>query len=199
MVIVVVGLKPHRSLWTTSKRPGESVIRYLLLNGCVSILVPVKPGAPLVAWDGLTLENLWEIGLPPDCVGEEGKPSKSTSGNFEGVVQVLYEYLDLCVDWDRLVLPQDVQVESESGGAETTDTVIPTPDDTDPDSGKDGADKPQAAQRQTENGEKLEPKHEALRDAVTLLVASAIRSKNSEAVKKDVDGERAGIAMWRIR
>jgi hypothetical protein len=113
---------------------------------------------------------------------------------------VLYEYLDLCVDWDRLVLPQDVQVESESEGGETTDTIIPTPDDTDHVSGRDGADNAQAAQQQSANGDqKLELRHEALRDAVALLVASAVRSKNSEAVKKDVDAERAGIAMWRIR
>jgi hypothetical protein len=61
MVILCVGLKPHRSLWTTSARPGESVIKYLLLNGCPAIVVPVKIGAPLVAWDALTLEELWKV------------------------------------------------------------------------------------------------------------------------------------------
>ncbi|KAJ3522891.1 hypothetical protein NMY22_g11691 [Coprinellus aureogranulatus] len=203
-VIVVVGLKPHRSLWTTSKRPGESVIRYLLLNGCISILVPVKPGAPLLAWDSLTLEKLWEVDLPPDSTDEEGKPKKSVSGKFEGIVKVLYEYLDLCVDWERVVLPQDVRVEPQSELSETTDTVVPTPDDRDEDenAGSRGeGDKETQQQQTTADGDeaKQELKHEALRDAVSLLVASAIRSKDSKAARKDIDADRAGIAMWRIR
>ncbi|KAK0446064.1 uncharacterized protein EV420DRAFT_1622609 [Desarmillaria tabescens] len=81
MVIVLVGLKPHRKLWTTSARPGESVINYLLLNGCPAIVVPVKVGAPLLAWDALTLEELWKIELPPEGCR---KP-----------------FLDLCIDWER--------------------------------------------------------------------------------------------------
>ncbi|KAF6757689.1 hypothetical protein DFP72DRAFT_989211 [Ephemerocybe angulata] len=181
MVIVVLGLKPHRSLWTTSKRPGESVIRYLLLNGCVSILVPVKPGAPLVAWDVLTLKKLWDIDLPPKVeAGEisESAPTetpRSKSGRFEGVVQVMYEYLDLCVDWERVALPGLPEADAAQGGsgAYTTTTIA---------SGFSG------------DGE-----CEALKDAVTLLVASAVRSGGSKAARDDIDEERAGIAMWRIR
>lgn len=179
------------------------MIRYLLLNGCVSILVPVKPGAPLVAWDGLTLEQLWEIDLPPDSVDEGGKPSKSASGKFEGVVQVLYEYLDLCVDWDRLVLPQDVLqvVNPEIGDSGTTDTIISTPDDAGSDVVKadDGTEEVQLPAYSDGGVSKLDQKHEALRGAVTLLVASAIRSKDSKAARKEIDVDRAGIAMWRIR
>ncbi|CAA7257329.1 unnamed protein product [Cyclocybe aegerita] len=92
MVILLVGLKPHRKIWTSSARPGESVINYILLNGCPSIVVPVKVGAPLVTWDGLTLEQLWEVELP------ETRGGKSASGRFEGIINVLFEYLDLCVD-----------------------------------------------------------------------------------------------------
>ncbi|KAK0204030.1 hypothetical protein DFS33DRAFT_1336258 [Desarmillaria ectypa] len=99
MVIVLVGLKPHRKLWTTSARPGESVINYLLLNGCPAIVVPVKVGAPLLAWDALTLEELWKVELPPE--GGESQP-----GQFEGIVSVLYEFLDLCIDWERVVLEE---------------------------------------------------------------------------------------------
>ncbi len=99
MVIVLVGLKPHRKLWTTSARPGESVINYLLLNGCPAIVVPVKVGAPLLAWDALTLEELWKVELPL-----EG--GESQSGQFEGIVSVLYEFLDLCIDWERVVLDE---------------------------------------------------------------------------------------------
>ncbi|KAK0192308.1 hypothetical protein F5146DRAFT_1039294 [Armillaria mellea] len=99
LVIVLVGLKPHRKLWTTSARPGESVINYLLLNGCPAIVVPVKVGAPLLAWDALTLEELWKVELPL-----EG--GESQSGQLEGIVTVLYEFLDLCIDWERVVLDE---------------------------------------------------------------------------------------------
>lgn len=148
MVVLLVGLKPHRKLWTTSARPGESVINYVLLNGCPALVVPVMVGAPLVAWDTLTLEQLWGIELPA-----EG--GRSQSGKFEGVVDVLFEFLDLCVDWDRVA----------SEGKEE----MP-----------------------------LEEKRVTVRDAVQLLVAAAIRTKDSKEAKKEVDKERAGIAMWRI-
>lgn len=45
MVMVVVGLKPHRiNLWTSSQRPHESVMYYQLMNGCPAIIVPVRLG-----------------------------------------------------------------------------------------------------------------------------------------------------------
>lgn len=160
MVMTVVGLKPHRHLWTTSARPGESVIRYSLLNGCPALVVPVKLGAPLVAWDTLTLEQLSKIELP-----EEGKPS--ASGKFEGVVDILSEFVELCVDWDRVAVGSEV-TEKEGDGVEAG------------------------------SGTDLEVKKKAVKGAITLLVAAAIRSRDSKAVQKDIDVERAGIAMWRI-
>ena len=110
MVILVVGLKPHRKIWTSSQRPSESVINYQLLNGCPSIVVPVKIGAPLLAWDSLTLEQLWKVELPPDG-------GTSSSGKFEGITKVLFEYLDMCVDWDRVAVPgiDDPALKTEEG------------------------------------------------------------------------------------
>jgi len=49
---------------TTSARPSEGVIYYQLLNGCPALIVPARIGAPLVAWDGLTLGQLWNVPLP---------------------------------------------------------------------------------------------------------------------------------------
>ncbi|KAI0646448.1 hypothetical protein C8Q79DRAFT_1111011 [Trametes meyenii] len=100
IAVLVVGLKPHRTFWTTSARPSESVIQYHLLNGCPALVVPAKIGAPLLAWDTLTLEQLWKVTLPAGDTTE----AKSPDGRFEGIVDVLYEFLDLCVDWDRVVL-----------------------------------------------------------------------------------------------
>ncbi|KAF4616329.1 hypothetical protein D9613_008638 [Agrocybe pediades] len=154
LVILLVGLKPHRKLWSLSARPGESVINYILLNGCPAIVIPAKVGAPLVAWDGLTLEQLWAVELPEN----EGTPS--VSGKFEGVVDVLFEYIDLCINWERVRVPEP---EDPSGDTDN------------PSSPKD-----------------------ILKGAVALLVAAAIRSKSSKEVKKEVDIDRSGIAMWRI-
>jgi hypothetical protein len=171
MVILVVGLKPFRGTWSSSKRPGESVIKYQLLNGCISIVVPVKTGAPLVAWDTMTLDKLWEVTLPaPDSPTTE-------DGRFEGIIAVMCEYLELCVDWERVKLHHSDDLKEEVDVA--NDVVIPTEDE-----------------KPVDQVEKQ--KREALRDAVTLLVAGAIRSKQSKEVKDSVDEDRSGIAMWRI-
>ncbi|KAJ7749309.1 hypothetical protein DFH07DRAFT_557296 [Mycena maculata] len=151
MVIVCVGLKPHRTLWSTSARPGESVIRYILLNGCPAVVIPVKVGAPLAAWDTLTLEELWKVGLPAD--EPEVKGTTPAQGKFGGIVNVFFEYLDMCVDWDRVAVP---------GNPENLDG------------------------------------REALKSALGLLIAAAVRSGSSKQVKKEIDKERSGIAMWRI-
>ncbi|KAH8097042.1 hypothetical protein BXZ70DRAFT_990927 [Cristinia sonorae] len=161
LVILVVGLKPHRKLWTTSARPSESVIQYQLLNGCPAIVVPVKIGAPLVAWDTLTLDQLWEVPLP--AVGESEEGTK-----YHGIVTVLFEYLDLCIDWDRV---------NVSDGQGSSSLVSKEPSE--------------------ENGLKSE-RRVAIYDAVKLLVAGAIRSRASNEAKREVDKDRSGIAMWRI-
>jgi len=148
----------------TSARPEESVIQYQLLNGCPAVVIPVKVGAPLVAWDCLTLEQLWKVKLPPT----DSEGAVSPDGKFDGIVTVIFEFLDLCVDWKRLVLPQMV-----------VDAV-------------------QDADEGQSDGEKTDAKMKALKDAVGLLVAAAIRSGESKEVKHDVDKERSGIAMWRI-
>lgn len=129
------------------------MIRYQLLNGCPAVVVPVKVGAPLIAWDGLTLEHVWNVQLPNDDEGSTG--ASGENGKFEGMVGVLYEFLDLCVDWERVI------VEEEDSEREAKAKTV-------------------------------------VRDALKLLVAAAIRSGQSTEVKKEIDKERSGIAMWRI-
>ncbi|KAG6815870.1 hypothetical protein H0H87_010660 [Tephrocybe sp. NHM501043] len=160
IVVLLVGLKPHRKIWTSSARPGESVINYMLCNGCPAIVIPAKVGAPLLAWDGLTLKQLWRLELPHSDNTLAG--AKSSDGKFEGVVEVLCEYLELSVDWDRVVLSND-------NGDSTT-----------------------------ESDSVLEAKKNAVKDAVTILVASAVRTRSSKEVKEEVVEDRCGIAMWRI-
>ena len=43
-----------------------------------------------------------------------------------------------------------------------------------------------------------EKKKQAVKDAVEVLVAAAVQSGASKAVKDEIDKDRAGIAMWRI-
>ena len=172
LVILVVGLKPHRKAWTLSARPGESVISYVLLNGCPAIVVPAKLEAPLLAWDTLTLEKLWNVELPPSPSpdGASVTETRSASGRFEGVVDVIFEYLDFCVDWERFVVPG---VASVGGVADVS-------------------------KEKEESGTRDLGTKGALKDAIALLVAAAIQSKTSEEVKKELDADRSGIAMWRI-
>ena len=167
LVILLVGIKPHRKAWTLSARPGEGVIGYVLLNGCPAIVVPAKLGAPLLAWDTLTLEKLWDVELPPPPNGANITETRSASGRFEGIVNVIFEYLDLCVDWERFVVP---------GAASPGDV----------------------GDVSKETGTRDLGAKSALKDAVTLLVAAAIRSKTSKEAKKELDADRSGIAMWRI-
>ncbi|KAF7964997.1 hypothetical protein HWV62_1160 [Athelia sp. TMB] len=160
IVIMVLGLRPHRvGVWTSSHRPNESVINYILLSGAPAIVVPAKLGAPLLAWDSLTLEEIWKIELPPDGAA-------SSTGQFEGVVNVLYEYLDMCVDWDRVVIPAAPPSQDPEVSAASTDPV--------------------------HDAKKL------VKSALGVLLAAAVRSGASKEVKKEVDKERSGIAMWRI-
>ncbi|KAH9941220.1 uncharacterized protein BXZ73DRAFT_42301 [Epithele typhae] len=166
LAVVVVGLKPHRTFWTTSQRPSESVVQYQLLNGCPALVLPAARGAPLLAWDTLTLERLWAVALPAG----DGAGDRSADGRFEGIVGVLFEYLDLCVDWPRFVLA-GAEAQEGAGVEAAADT---------------GAD------------EDVEKKKGALKDAVKVLVAAAVRSGASKEVKDQVDKERSGIAMWRI-
>lgn len=162
LVLLVLGMKPHRKLWTTSARPGESVINYFLLNGCPAVVVPAKLGAPLIAWDTLTLEKLQELELP-DAADNGGEKLK-------GVVQVLLEYLDLCIDWNRVTLESGEDVTKEEAGGAVGRSVLNT----------------------------LEDKRDAVKNALTLLLLAAVCSKDSKQVKKEVDLERAGIVIFRI-
>lgn len=149
---------------------------YQLLNGCPTVVVPARLGAPLVAWDGMTLEEIWKVEIPEEgsMKGVDAGADKGEEiiGSFEGIVSVLFEFLDVCVDWDRVMLPKNSEGEVES----TVDLVGGSSDT----AGSFGARK------------------EALRDALRLLLAGAVRSGKSKEVRKEVDKERAGIAMWRI-
>lgn len=86
----------------------------------------------------------------------EAENTTVAQGKFGGIVNVFFEYLDMCVDWERVVV---------SG-----DPAKPTDMDA----------------------------RKALKSALGLLVAAAVRSGGSKEVKKEVDKERSGIAMWRI-
>ncbi|KAH7100065.1 hypothetical protein BKA62DRAFT_707466 [Auriculariales sp. MPI-PUGE-AT-0066] len=102
MVVVVLGIRPHRAgLWTSSERPGESVMYYAIMNGCPAVVLPLLPGSPLVAWHANTLGQLQKL---------EGGIS---GPKFKVIAQRLYQYVDLCIDWERVV-PDDQLEEAEA-------------------------------------------------------------------------------------
>ncbi|KAG8987407.1 hypothetical protein FRB90_003366, partial [Tulasnella sp. 427] len=173
MIILLLGLKPHRAgIWTSSARPSESVIHYLLLNGCPTIVVPVKPGSPLVAWDTLTLEQIQKY------VKEGRRP--------DGIVRILFEYVSLCVDWDRMILPNGG---NEDETAATEPQIKETPVEGLP------------AEEAGETGESSadeDKKKKSLKDALELLVKATMQTVDSKEVKDKVDADRAGIAFFRL-
>lgn len=108
MVMLVVAISPHRvGVWTSSARPGESVMNYTLLNGCPTLVVPIKPGCPLIAWHAVTLKTLQ--GLKGGIDGQA----------FKEMTDVLVNYMELCVDNERIELPPNY---AEKMGLHGTDT-----------------------------------------------------------------------------
>lgn len=179
LVVLVVALAPHRAgMWSTSARPGESALRYTLLNGCPALVLPARAGAPLVSWDTLTLAELHGLSdeLPPPEL-EGGSSTAASKGEdnkggprFRGALEVLNEYMSLCVEWDRVRLEHGKDVEGEEAGGSPGDSVLAS---------------------------ELERK-DAVRDALAILLIAAICSKDSKQVKKEVDADRAGIVIFRI-
>jgi hypothetical protein len=123
LVLFVLGIKPHRlHLWTTSKRPGESVLQYILLSGVPAIVLPAAHGAPLIAWHTKTLQQLWKLSLPADAAAAvahgqqlaiKGSQNEESANTFEGVLAALAEYVGMCVDWSRVDLPGASAVDEE--------------------------------------------------------------------------------------
>ena len=148
MAILVVGIAPHRAgVWTSSQRPSESVMNYTLLNGCPAMVVPIRTGTPLIAWHACTLKMLQTM---------EGGVEGTI---FNKVLDRLSEYVELCVDWERIVFPEGTMGEGES--------------------------KESAGLR-------------VVKDGLRLILAGAVRSKDSAEVMKKIEGERAGIVFFRI-
>lgn len=125
----------------------------------------------------MTLEQLHKIGKQPGGV---------ESPKAKGVVKVLVEYLELCVDWERMVVPGEVEAEEkqdvEAGG----------------DASREVREMASEKESKEQNEVGLEAKQTALEEAVSVLIAGAINSGVSKEAKKAVDFERAGIVMFRI-
>ncbi|KAG8757978.1 hypothetical protein FRC14_001047 [Serendipita sp. 396] len=113
MVVLTLALSPHRAgVWTSSARPGESVMNYTLLNGCPSLVVPIKQGCPLIAWHAVTLKTLH--GLQGGVDGEA----------FKNILDDLVTYMEFCVDEERIELPADYVEKSSMDGSETMKSKV---------------------------------------------------------------------------
>ncbi|KAH8834743.1 hypothetical protein DL96DRAFT_1571580 [Flagelloscypha sp. PMI_526] len=111
MAVFLVGILPHKgNIWTTSGRPGESIIRYILMNGSSAIVLPTRVGAPLLAWSATSLSSLWKF-QDPD------------SPNSAKYIDGLLEYLDMCVDWERVRLNGKEKVKAEKARSALRDAL----------------------------------------------------------------------------
>jgi len=104
-----------------------------------------------------------------------GKVGKRSAG----VVRVIFEYVSLCVDWERVIIPETDDEVTLSDSRTTTDGMDETklvPDASDVDGRK----------------------RKAVKDAVELIVEACMKSGGSKEVKAKVDAERAGVVMFRL-
>lgn len=107
MAVVLLGIKPHRlGMWSSSSRPGESLLQYILLNGAPAIILPALAGTPLVAWNTLTLKQI------------QAKHEK-----YDTIVRILFEYISLCVDWERVTVG-DTKEERETAVRDSLELVV---------------------------------------------------------------------------
>jgi hypothetical protein len=115
LVLVMLGIKPDRAgLWASSRRPGESAIKYILLSGVPAIVLPAEPGAPLLSWHAKTLKDLWKLSLPADAatavahgqkLAEQRSQDDVVVRSFAGTLATLTEYVGMVVDWSRVTVP----------------------------------------------------------------------------------------------
>ena len=60
---------------------------------------------------------------------------------------------------------------------------------------------PDSVQKETSGNEgdvNVEEASKSLKDAITLLVAGILKSKDNRSLKEEIDADRAGIVMFRI-
>lgn len=59
MAIFFMGMSPYRTseTWSQAKVPGEARIRFHLMTHIPTIIVPIKPTAPVCAWSPWTLDQ----------------------------------------------------------------------------------------------------------------------------------------------
>lgn len=124
IVVFVLGIKAHRAgIWTSSHRPGESVMQYILLSGAPAIVLPAALGSPLVAWYTKTLEQLWKFTVPEEtaataaaegeAVAKEGGKDEAKANTFVGALAALTEFVGMCVDWARVEVPGAAVVDEQ--------------------------------------------------------------------------------------
>lgn len=66
MLVTFVGISPYRAgMWSTSRRPGVSLMHYHLLNGCPALVIPVTESAPINAWSPVTLKTITDLNYDP--------------------------------------------------------------------------------------------------------------------------------------
>ncbi|KAF8422860.1 hypothetical protein EV426DRAFT_604071 [Tirmania nivea] len=64
LLVTFLGITPYRAgMWSTSRRPGASLIHYHLLNGCPALVIPVGENCPITAWSPVTMSTITQFGF----------------------------------------------------------------------------------------------------------------------------------------
>jgi len=67
LLVTVVGISPFRAgMWSSTRRPGASLMYYHLPNGCPSLVIPVNESCPINAWSPITLKTMTSDYYNPD-------------------------------------------------------------------------------------------------------------------------------------
>jgi hypothetical protein len=254
VVILLIGIRPHLGasnrpdMWASSKRPDQSAIRYVLLNGMngmsgtpvTAIVLPAKHYTPGVAWHAKTLKSLWKLEIP--------RPESPYEGISMDPIEDTMIYASLISSPSNLYFPTTPRLGSTPASTSasrsssftpsmpstsssfftstppTSASLLPSvPESTTPsnlssafantldtltefvssiidwkklDLGLPPA--PAGYSASNDLKPRYDAKHAAVRQALEDLLVSAVTSKESEEVRKNIDADRAGIAMWRI-
>jgi hypothetical protein len=90
LFISLVGIKPFRTTWASSRRPDEGRLHYHSPDGVPAIVLPVKAGTPLISWHASTLKDAFT-----GDVNEWQTQSR----------QDVFSFLEQVIDWQFVQMP----------------------------------------------------------------------------------------------
>jgi len=95
LLVSLVGIKPFRSTWASSRRPDEGRLHYQMPDGVPAIVLPVRAGAPLISWHATTLKDAFDNSSSSDSAREWQIRAR----------QDIFAFLEQVIDWQVVQMP----------------------------------------------------------------------------------------------